>query len=66
MDLQRYEAAEAVYREDLKRLRQNGWSLYGLHQALKAQGRQAEAESVRNEFEEIWQYADIDIEGSVF
>jgi tetratricopeptide (TPR) repeat protein len=62
MDLGRYGEAEAVYREDLKRLRQNGWSLYGLQQSLNAQGRQAESDMVRKEFKEIWQYADIDIE----
>ena len=66
MDLGRYGEAEAVYREDLKRLRQNGWSLYGLQQSLNAQGRQAESDMVRKEFKEIWQYADIDIERSVF
>ena len=66
MDLERYGESEAVYREDLKRLRQNGWSLYGLYQSLNAQGKTAEAESVMKEFKEIWQYADIDIERSVF
>ena len=66
LDLDKPKEAEAVYREDLVRLRQNGWSLYGLHQALQAQGRKAEAEQVRNEFEDIWRYADIAIERSVF
>ena len=66
MDLERYGEAEAVYREDLKRLRQNGWSLYGLHQSLSGQGKHTEAETVRKEFEAIWQYADIDIGRSVF
>lgn len=66
MDLGRYSEAEAVYREDLKRLRQNGWSLYGLSQALAAQGKTTEAEKVRREFEAVWKYADIEIERSVF
>ena len=66
MDLGKYEEAEAVYREDLKRLRQNGWSLYGLFRALEAQGRGSEARAVREEFEKVWQYADISIERSVF
>jgi len=35
----KYEDAEKVYNEDLKILRQNGWSLMGLYQSLKAQGK---------------------------
>ena len=35
--------AEAVYREDLKRFRENGWSLFGLRQSLRAQHRGEEA-----------------------
>jgi tetratricopeptide (TPR) repeat protein len=66
LELEKYQEAEAVYREDLRRLRQNGWSLLGLQQALEGQGRQAEADAVHEEFEEIWQYADIAIERSVF
>ncbi|MBC2840170.1 M48 family metallopeptidase [Robiginitalea sp. SC105] len=61
-----YAAAEAVYREDLLKLRQNGWSLLGLSQSLEAQGRSAEAEKVREEFRETWQHADLEIPGSVF
>ncbi len=38
--------AEAVYREDLRRNRDNGWSLTGLQLALRAQGRDEEAEEL--------------------
>lgn len=62
----KYEEAEAIYREDLSRLRQNGWSLLGLHQALKAQGKAEEAGKVQKEFEEVWQFADVPIDRSVF
>ena len=31
--------AEKVYREDLRRFPENGWSLFGLAQALRAQGK---------------------------
>ena len=34
--------AEAVYREDLAHHPGNGWSLIGLHQALRQQGKRAE------------------------
>ncbi len=66
MDLGKYSDAEIIYRDDLKKLRQNGWSLFGLSQALDAQDKKAEAQSVRKEFESVWQYADIPIERSVF
>ncbi len=39
--------AEAVYREDLRRNPENGWALYGLMQALDAQGKKAESTEVR-------------------
>ena len=35
----RHADAERVYREDLERHPHNGWSLLGLQQALKAQGK---------------------------
>lgn len=38
--------AEAVYREDLARYAENGWSLLGLAQALHAQGRHEESMAV--------------------
>lgn len=66
MDLGKYSEAEAVYREDLKRLRQNGWSLYGLYLALEAQGKTSEAGNVKAEFDQVWQYGDIAIDRSVF
>ena len=66
MDVGEYSDAETVYREDLDRLRQNGWSLFGLSQALDAQGKGAEAKVVQEEFETVWQYSDITIARSVF
>lgn len=43
---ERYAEAEAVYREDLRRNRDNGWSLTGLQLALRAQGQEHEAEEL--------------------
>lgn len=43
---ERYTEAEAVYREDLRRNRDNGWALTGLQLALKAQKRDQEAEAL--------------------
>ncbi len=61
----KYEDAEKVYNEDLKILRQNGWSLMGLYQSLKAQGKIEEAQSIKQEFDKAWKHADIDIDTSI-
>ncbi len=56
--------AEAVYREDLRRHPENGWSLFGLEQSLRAQGRAADADATRERLRRAWQHADIDLQGS--
>ena len=56
--------AEAVYREDLERFPANGWSLFGLLQALEAQGRTREARAVRRQFEAAWAHADVELTSS--
>lgn len=42
----RAEETEIVYREDLERNRNNGWRLIGLQKALRAQSKNAEANSL--------------------
>lgn len=54
----RHADAERVYREDLAKWRDNGWSLFGLSRALEEQGKQAEAEVARRDFERVWAGAD--------
>jgi len=61
----RYEAAEKIFKEDLEVLRQNGWSLIGLHKSLVAQGKHKEAKLIKNEFDVAWKNADIEIFSSV-
>jgi tetratricopeptide (TPR) repeat protein len=56
--------AEAVYREDLRRWPDNGWSLFGLAASLEAQSKKAEAATVRAKFEEVWKHADVKIPSS--
>ncbi len=51
--------AEQAFREDLKRFPENGWSLYGLAQALRAQNRAAEADAVMDRFQKMWASADV-------
>jgi tetratricopeptide (TPR) repeat protein len=50
--------AEAVYREDLRRLPKNGWSLFGLSQALNLQGKAEEAKKAHAEYLAVWEHAD--------
>jgi len=66
LEAKRFTDAERVYREDLKQHPRNGWSLYGLALALRAQGREAEATDVDNQFVAAWQHADIKLTGSRF
>src|SRR5262245_5530265 len=59
-------AAEGVYRDDLRRNPDNGWSLLGLAQSLRAQGRPAEAAEVEARFRKAWARADVALTGSRF
>jgi tetratricopeptide (TPR) repeat protein len=58
--------AEAVYREDLRRNPENGWSLFGLAQSLRAQGKSADAASVDQRFRRAWARADVALTSSRF
>jgi tetratricopeptide (TPR) repeat protein len=51
--------AEAVYWDDLKRNPENGWSLFGVVQALTAQGKKEDAARVQPRFEKAWAAADV-------
>ncbi|GMU08624.1 tetratricopeptide repeat protein [Corallococcus caeni] len=66
LDAKQYKAAEAVYREDLRRNPGNGWALFGLMQSLKGQGRTAEASAARQRFETAWANADIALTRTAF
>jgi tetratricopeptide (TPR) repeat protein len=58
--------AEQVYRDDLKRFPENGWSLYGLAAALKAQGKTGDAAAVEKRFVNAWTDADVKLTSSRF
>ena len=60
----KYSDAEKIYFEDLNIWKENGWALKGLYQALQKQGKNAEAERVKNRFDKAWQYADLKIKSS--
>ena len=66
MDAKKAAEAEAVYREDLKRFPENGWSLRGLADALRAQGKDADADAVDARFKKAWAGADVTLTSSRF
>ncbi len=56
--------AEAVYRRDLQDYPRNGWSLFGLIQSLKAQGKNTSEEE--QQFAVVWSKADVELTSSRF
>jgi tetratricopeptide (TPR) repeat protein len=66
LELNRAADAERVYRAELEDHPHNGWSLYGLEQALRAQGKSREAEQVHEQFVKAWSRSDTLIRGSRF
>jgi tetratricopeptide (TPR) repeat protein len=64
LDMRKFVEAEQVYRDDLKDHPHNGWSLLGLQQALKGQGRTDAA--VDADFAKSWSRSDTWIRWSRF
>jgi tetratricopeptide (TPR) repeat protein len=58
--------AEAVYRADLEEWPKNGWSLFGLSQALAAQKKADEAAWAEQGFARAWARADVKLGASRF
>lgn len=58
--------AEAVYRDSLTFYRIDGWALYGLAEALRAQGKDDEAKAAEAEFDKAWSTADVKLTASRF
>ncbi len=54
----RHAEAEKAFREDLKKYPGNGWSLFGLSQSLKGQGRDADAAASDAKFKKAWATSD--------
>ncbi|HZL71220.1 MAG TPA: hypothetical protein VFC86_02070 [Planctomycetota bacterium] len=57
LDAGRADEAEAVYRDDLKRLPENGWSLIGLARSLDAQKK--DSSDYHRRFQAAWADADV-------
>lgn len=66
LDAGRAADAERAYRADLAEYPNNGWSLFGLAQALRAQGRDAEAAQIEQQLAEAWSAADTRLTSSRF
>lgn len=64
LESKRYADAERVYREELKKHPHNGWSLFGLREALIAQGKPAA--DVEKDFQQSWARSDTWIHASRF
>ncbi len=66
LELERYEDAEAVFKAALEDHPHNGWSLWGLEAALRAQGKYEEADKAGHRFKEAWVRSDTWITGAIF
>ena len=62
MKQKRFAEAEQVYRDDLARLPENGWSLLGLAESLRKQKKNAdEVAQTQAKFKKVWAKADLTI-----
>ena len=66
LEMERPEEAEAVFEAALADHPMNGWALFGLEAALRAQNRSAEAEEVNKLFQKAWARSDTWIAASIF
>jgi tetratricopeptide (TPR) repeat protein len=58
--------AETVYWQDLRDHPNNGWALFGLAQAMRAQGNNEGAKAVEEDFRKAWAKADVTLASSRF
>ena len=56
--------AEEIYRRDLRWNAENGWSLYGLHESLAAQGKTEQAAEAIARYEAAWKHSDTTLTAS--
>ena len=58
--------AEQAFRQDLRYVRENGWSLSGLQRALRAQGNNTAAAVAEARLRQAWKHADTPAPGNMF
>jgi predicted Zn-dependent protease len=66
LKLDRAAEAEAVFKKDLQKNLENPWSLLGLAQSLKAQGKKELVPDVEKRFRRAWSRADLKLETPIF
>jgi tetratricopeptide (TPR) repeat protein len=59
LKLGRSAEAEAEFRADLAEFPRNGWSLFGLAESLRKQGKSEAAAMVQREFISAWEHSDV-------
>jgi tetratricopeptide (TPR) repeat protein len=64
LDMKKYDQAIDVYGKELESHPNNGWSLFGIQQALKAQGKSDS--KIDDQFSKSWKRSDTWIRGSRF
>lgn len=57
----KYDEAERVFRDDLKKYPHNGRGLFGLYKSLKAQNKTEEASNIYTKFQAAWKNADTEL-----
>ena len=57
--------AQAVFEADLEQYPMNGWSMFGLAEALRRQGDNTAAAEVTARFQTVWQFADVSLKTSI-
>lgn len=66
LEAKEWKQAEQCFREDLARFPENGWALFGLTRALRAQARNDEAADVEKRFKRAWSRADVELHAPCF
>jgi len=58
---EKYEEAEKVFRDELKKYPHNGRGLFGLKESLTAQGKNSEAAEIEIQFQKAWKDAEVQL-----
>lgn len=66
LDMGEAERAEEVYRKDLRKNPENGWSLFGLSESLRAQGKDVLAQDTEQRLMRAWARSDVRLTSSRF
>lgn len=66
MDAGQYAEAEEVFRADLQKHPNNGWSLHDLARSLQQQKKVNEAQAAAAQFQKAWQHADVQLSSACF